>query len=215
MEGFLLVLVVGWLVWKYYMAVVAKPPKESRGDEKAAYDRYEDHLDGFPYRREEDGSVSVLTATGEVHYRSVEAFYAAIRPDYQREEEARQLQLQQQQAEQWRAAEQLRQEQLEQEREAERLHRQQREQEQEVGKPHQPGRESASASEKNEEWWTVLEVPPHADADTIQSAYRQKIKQCHPDRVAGLAPEFGELAERQAKRLNAAYRKAIQARRAS
>ena len=56
-------------------------------------------------------------------------------------------------------------------------------------------------------------MPPHADADTIQSAYHQKMKQCHPDRVAGLAPEFGELAERQAKRLNAAYRNAIQGHR--
>src|ERR1700738_3768574 len=40
------------------------------------------------------------------------------------------------------------------------------------------------------EWWSVLEVPPHASADEIRHAYRRKIKQCHPDRVVGLAPEL-------------------------
>jgi hypothetical protein len=54
-------------------------------------------------------------------------------------------------------------------------------------------------------WWTVLEVSPHASADEIRSAYYRKVKQCHPDRVAGLAPEFVELAERQTRTLNAAY----------
>ena len=212
------------------MVVVAKTPKEERDDESATYDRYENHLDGFPYRREEDGSVIALTAGGEVCYRSWEAFYAAIRPDYQREEEARQRQTQQQQqAAQKRAVEQLRQLQQELERKAERLREQRRElkreeerlrqqqrgQKEEAEKLRQQQRGRAAGSEESEDWWTVLEVPPHADADTIQSAYHQKMKQCHPDRVAGLAPEFGELAERQAKRLNAAYRKAIQPRRVS
>ena len=224
MEGILLVLVAGWLVRKYYMAVVAKPPKEVGGDDIATYDRYENHLDGFPYRREADGSVVVLTASGEVRYGNWKAFYAAIRPDYQREEEARQREAQQQrQAEQQRAAEQLRQLQHEQEREAERLREQRREQEREAERLRQEAEKlrqqqwerAAAPSGENEDWWTVLEVPPHAGADAIQRAYRQKMKQCHPDRVSGLAPEFGELAERQAKRLNAAYRKAIQARRAS
>ena len=61
-------------------------------------------------------------------------------------------------------------------------------------------------------WWTVLEVSPHASADEIRSAYHRKVKQCHPDRVAGLAPEFVELAERQTRALNAAYDEAIRAR---
>jgi DnaJ-domain-containing protein 1 len=60
---------------------------------------------------------------------------------------------------------------------------------------------------------TVLEVLPHASADEIRRAYRRKIKQCHPDRVAWLAPEFLELAEIQTRALNAAYGEANRARR--
>ena len=229
MEGLLLVLVTGWLVWKYYVVVVAKPPKEERGDQNVTYNRYENHLDGFPYRREADGSVVVLTASGEVRYGNWKTFYIAIRPDAQSEEEARQREAQQQQqAEQERAGAQLRQLKREQEREAERLREQRREQENEAERLRQLQREqelaaqklrqqqqnrAAAPLEKDEDWWTVLEVPPDAGADAIQRAYRKKMMQCHPDRVAGLAPEFGELAERQAKRLNAAYHKAIQAPR--
>jgi DnaJ-domain-containing protein 1 len=32
----------------------------------------------------------------------------------------------------------------------------------------------------------------------------------HPDKVAGLGPEFGELAERRMKEINAAYAELIQ-----
>jgi DnaJ like chaperone protein len=199
--------------------VVAKTSKAECGNETATYDRYEDRLDGFPYRREGDGSVLVLTSGGEVRYRSWKAFYNDIRPDYQHGEEARQTREAQQRerAKLERAVARLRRLQQEQAREAERLREQRLEQQREAERLRQWQQERAIApSEENEEdWWTVLEVPPNAEADAIQRAYHQKMKQCHPDRVAGLAPEFGELAERQAKRLNAAYRKAIRAHRAS
>jgi len=230
MEGLLLILVTGWLVWKYYTIVVAKPSKAERGGENAIYNQYENNLDGFPYRREADGSVLVLTNSGEVRYRSWKAFYKDIRPDYQHGEEARRKHEAQQrerakqergverlrrlQQEQAREAERLREQRLEQEGEAERLRQQRRELEQDAKMLRRRQPESApTPSEEDEDWWTVLEVPPHADADAIQRAYHQKMKQCHPDRVAGLAPEFGELAERQAKRLNAVYRMAIQGHR--
>jgi DnaJ-domain-containing protein 1 len=228
MEGLLLILVTGWLVWKYYTVVVAKPSKAERGGEGAIYNQYENNLDGFPYRREADGSVLVLTNSGEVRYRSWKAFYNDIRPDYQHGEETRQKRdaQQRERAKQERAVERLRRLQQEQGREAERLREQQegeaerlrqerREQEQDAEMLRQRQRErDATPTAENEDWWTVLEVVPQADADAIQHAYYQKMKQCHPDRVAGLAPEFGELAERQAKRLNVAYRRAIQAHRA-
>jgi curved DNA-binding protein CbpA len=43
--------------------------------------------------------------------------------------------------------------------------------------------------------------------------YRRKIKQYHPDRLAGLAPELLELAEERTKALNAAYEQALGGRR--
>ena len=58
------------------------------------------------------------------------------------------------------------------------------------------------------EWWRVLEVAPSATKEEIVRNYRRKIQQCHPDRVAGLAPEFLELAEEHSKALNAAYAQA-------
>ena len=98
-----------------------------------------------------------------------------------------------------RAEECLRQ--AEQEREAERRRRQQRE-------------KAANQFEGNV-WWSVLDVSPHASADEVRRAYHRKIKQCHPDRVAGLAPEFVALAERHTRTLNAAYDEATRACRAS
>ena len=101
-------------------------------------------------------------------------------------------------AEQERRAEE-RSRQAEQEREAERRRQQQ-------------GERAAKQFEENV-WWSVLDVSPRASADEIRRAYHRKIKQCHPDRVAGLAPEFLDLAERHTRCLNAAYEKAIRARR--
>jgi DnaJ like chaperone protein len=58
-------------------------------------------------------------------------------------------------------------------------------------------------------WWTVLGVGPSASKDDIKRNYRRKIKECHPDRVVGLAPEFLEVAEEHTKALNEAYANAM------
>jgi curved DNA-binding protein CbpA len=64
------------------------------------------------------------------------------------------------------------------------------------------------------DWWTVLGVAPSASKEDIARNYRRKIKECHPDRVAGLAPEFVRLAEEQTKALNEAYENAMRCRAA-
>jgi len=89
--------------------------------------------------------------------------------------------------------------------------RRQAEQECETERWHQ--RHSEQAAQPENEWWSILEVAPHASTDEIRRAYRRKIWQCHPDRVVGLAPELLELAERCTRTLNAAYSEANRARR--
>jgi DnaJ-class molecular chaperone len=63
------------------------------------------------------------------------------------------------------------------------------------------------------DWWIVLGVAPSASKDEIVRKYRHKIKQCHPDRLVGVAPELLQLAEEQAKDLNEAYANAMRTRR--
>jgi hypothetical protein len=54
-------------------------------------------------------------------------------------------------------------------------------------------------------WWEILEVGPSADDTVVRDAYLAKSKQCHPDRVSGLAPDIIRVAETLTKRLNEAY----------
>lgn len=44
--------------------------------------------------------------------------------------------------------------------------------------------------------YTVLGVPPGASGEEIAEAYRERMKEYHPDRVASLGPELRELAHR-------------------
>lgn len=57
-------------------------------------------------------------------------------------------------------------------------------------------------------WYVVLGVSANATFKKIQDAYRVKILQYHPDRVAGLGPELQALAERCTKEINHAYQEA-------
>jgi DnaJ like chaperone protein len=63
------------------------------------------------------------------------------------------------------------------------------------------------------EWWELLEVTPGESKEEIARKYRRKVQQCHPDRVAGLAPEFLQLAEERTKALNVAYEQAMRTSR--
>ncbi|MAM85924.1 MAG: hypothetical protein CME36_01265 [unclassified Hahellaceae] len=51
----------------------------------------------------------------------------------------------------------------------------------------------------------VLDLGPEADKAAVRKRYRQKMKQCHPDKVASAAPEVRLKAEEESKRLNQAY----------
>jgi hypothetical protein len=74
-------------------------------------------------------------------------------------------------------------------------------------------REQAAKRPKETGWWSDLGVSPDASMEEIRRSYLSKIKEFHPDRVARLAPERLEAAERRAKTLNAAYTEAIRQRR--
>ncbi len=52
---------------------------------------------------------------------------------------------------------------------------------------------------------TILEVRPDATDEEIQSAYKKKIKEYHPDRVATLGEEIQQLAARKTVEINEAY----------
>jgi DnaJ-domain-containing protein 1 len=58
--------------------------------------------------------------------------------------------------------------------------------------------------EPEEPWYKVLGVLPDATKDEIKSAYREKIKQYHPDLVSGLGEKLKALAEIETQKLNAA-----------
>jgi DnaJ-domain-containing protein 1 len=87
----------------------------------------------------------------------------------------------------------------------------QEEEEREAYRKHQSERTQAGV-EFQAGWWVVLGVAPSASKDEIARNYRQRIKQYHPDRVVGLAPEFLQLAEEWTKALNEAYENAMRAR---
>jgi DnaJ-domain-containing protein 1 len=121
------------------------------------------------------------------------------------EEKERETQRQQsEQAERLRRAEQQRREAEQRRRQAEKEREAQRNRRREHNR---------AATQFQSDWWIVLGVAPSASKDEIVRKYRHKIKQCHPDRLGGLAPELLQLAEEQAKALNGAYANAMRVRR--
>ena len=51
----------------------------------------------------------------------------------------------------------------------------------------------------------ILQIPSSASKDEISAGYKRMAQMYHPDKVASLAPEFREIAERKMKEINAAY----------
>jgi len=59
------------------------------------------------------------------------------------------------------------------------------------------------AAETN--YYDVLGVPSDADHDQIRKAFRERVRACHPDRVANLDEDLRKLAEEKMVGLNEAY----------
>lgn len=53
--------------------------------------------------------------------------------------------------------------------------------------------------------WAVLDLKPGASQKEIHAAYRGKIQQYHPDKVAGMGPEIVATAEAHTRTINQAY----------
>lgn len=62
-------------------------------------------------------------------------------------------------------------------------------------------------------WFRILEVPQSATKEQIVAAYKQKIRQYHPDKVAQMGAEIRELAEFKSKQINSAYDYAMKLQR--
>ena len=60
-------------------------------------------------------------------------------------------------------------------------------------------------TEAKQDPFTVLGVARNATFEEIKSAYRTKMREYHPDKVASLGAELRELAERKAKQINEAF----------
>lgn len=64
-----------------------------------------------------------------------------------------------------------------------------------------PGKRASSIKDP----YVVLNVPRNATQDEISASYKKLAQMYHPDKVAGLAPEYYEIAETKMKDINAAY----------
>ena len=58
-------------------------------------------------------------------------------------------------------------------------------------------------------WYVVLDVDRGASRAQITAAYRARISQYHPDKVARMGPEIRALAEKKSAEINTAYETAL------
>ena len=70
-------------------------------------------------------------------------------------------------------------------------------------------RDSDEGERREQTCYEILGVNAHATAEEINRAYREQIRQYHPDRVAALGPKLMEVAERESKLLNVARKEAL------
>jgi DnaJ-domain-containing protein 1 len=53
--------------------------------------------------------------------------------------------------------------------------------------------------------YVVLNIPRNAPKEEVVAAYKKLAQMYHPDKVAGLAPEYHLIAEKKMREINAAY----------
>lgn len=56
-----------------------------------------------------------------------------------------------------------------------------------------------------DEAYSVLGINKNSSVDEIKAAYKKKIKEYHPDRLAGLGSELQQLAHQKSLEINSAY----------
>ncbi len=74
----------------------------------------------------------------------------------------------------------------------------------------------SSSPSSLEKHYALLEVASDASSAEIKKAYRQKVSEFHPDKIAskGLPPEFIKFANEQMSEINAAYKTIMDAKKA-
>ena len=154
-------------------------------------------------QRQEDEERDAQKRVQAALRRAQEELKEAKRCRYQEEKEREAQRQQREQAERLRQAEQQR-------KEAERRRRQ-ADEERKARRDRQRGHKRAPTQFQTN-WWIILGVAPSAGKEEIVRKYRHKIKQCHPDRIIGVAPALLQQAEEQTKAFNVAYENAMRAR---
>lgn len=73
--------------------------------------------------------------------------------------------------------------------------------------------QKATPTDTRAPWWIELGVKPDSSQDEIVRAYKQRISEYHPDKVASMGEEIRAVAARKAQEINAAYEEALVSRR--
>jgi hypothetical protein len=68
-----------------------------------------------------------------------------------------------------------------------------------------PGAADGADHEALAQAYRALGVEPSASDEDVERAYRRRISDYHPDKVAGAADEIRQLAETRAREINTAY----------
>ncbi len=61
-------------------------------------------------------------------------------------------------------------------------------------------------------YYRILEIQPGVPINEVKAAYKRRMQQYHPDKVASLGKELRDLAEAKTKEINAAYRSIVDTR---